>query len=39
MLVVTSYRAKYFDYPDSLREIVGNTKALLAFLEELWWIE
>ena len=36
---VASYRVKYFDNLGTLWELVGSTKALLAFLEELGWIE
>ena len=34
---VATYRAKYFGNPGTLREIVSNIKALLAFLGELGW--
>lgn len=37
--VVADYRAKYFGNPGTLCEMVGNTKALLAFVGELGWIE
>ncbi|KAJ8712396.1 hypothetical protein PYW07_005238 [Mythimna separata] len=37
--VVAGYRAKHFGDPGTLRDKVSNTKALLAFLEELGWIE